>query len=252
MHFLRLRLDNRNFESHNKKRAFWAKHKNDEERSETMKPEKRIAATTEKKAQPWKELIRQYKNGDKNSICVLNEAFEPLLNKEASRMMKTGRFQEFDEAKSQTVLFYLEFIDAFSKWDLPDAKIPGLLKKYLHDSLVDFLRVESRHCPPCYTVDFAAEVEANSPFSKLFPVAEMDLEEALERQFRNKALREAMQQLTKKEIFIVKKIVLENKPPSSVAQEFHCSTRYVRRLRQHALEKMRLYLETHYPSLRFF
>lgn len=196
------------------------------------------------------ELIRRFQNGDTGAALTLTNAFEPLLEHEAGQFVKQKLFREKDDAKSQAVLFFLEFISAFRNYEADNGKIAGLIKKYLHDSRIDFGRAAARHCPDCHTVDFEKELEENSPFSRYFPCCEMQADRRLERTFLKKVLSESMQFLTRKERTVVEKIVIENKPPSSVARELRCSTRYLRRLKHRALAKIRLYLETHYPFLR--
>ena len=195
------------------------------------------------------EQIRRFQNGDTEAALSLLERFKPLLNREADHFVKQKLFPEREDAKGQAVLIFFEFISAFRDFGEDNGNIAGLAKKYLHDSRLDLARAAARHCPDCYTVDFEKELEDNTPFSQYFPCCEMRADRRLDREFLKSALRESMQVLTRKEKTVVKKIIIENKPPSSVAAELHCSTRYIRRLKQRSLAKMRLYLETHYPCL---
>ncbi|MBR4909224.1 MAG: sigma-70 family RNA polymerase sigma factor [Acidaminococcaceae bacterium] len=196
------------------------------------------------------QLICQYQNGDRNAALELANIFDPLLEHETMIFLKQELFREKEDAKSQAVLLFMEFIANFHDFEAANGKIAGLAKKYLHDSRIDLVKSAARHCPDCYTVDFEKELEENSPFSQYFPRCEIQADRELDRKFLKKVLLESMQFLTRKEGTVVKKIILENKPPSSVAQELHCSTRYIRRLKHSALAKMRLYLETHYPALK--
>lgn len=196
------------------------------------------------------DRIRQYQGGDWEIGESLLKDFEPLLEREAHHFAEQKLFPETEDAKSQATLFFLEFIATFHNFEADNRKIAGLIKKYLHDSRIDMVKSADRHCPDCYTVDFEKELEENSPFSQRFPSYEMPADRKLDRAFLKTALLESMQILTRKEGTVVKKIIIENKPPSSVAEELHCSTRYIRKVKHGALRKMRLYLETHYPCLK--
>lgn len=195
------------------------------------------------------ELIRQFREGDTDAALTLVRMFDPLLEHEASRFVGQKLFSEREDAKSQAILIFFEFISAFRDVGADNGKIAGLAKKYLHDSRLDLARSAARHCPDCYAVDFEKELEDNSPFSQYFPSCEMQADRRLDMIFLKSALLESMQILTLKEKLVVKKIIIENKPPSSVAAELHCSTRYIRRLKQRSLARMRQYLEAHYPCL---
>ncbi|MBQ9571997.1 MAG: sigma-70 family RNA polymerase sigma factor [Acidaminococcaceae bacterium] len=198
----------------------------------------------------WGELICRSQNGDCEATLNLLRHFEALLDHEARCMVRQGIFTEFQDAKSETVLLFLEFIARFRQLVKNDATIPGLFKRYLHNERIELAEKAQRHCPDGYSVDFEKELAENSPFSQLFPRYEMQEDESLYRKFRSLALREALKTLNEREIFIVKKHYLENKPPSQIAKELHCSTRYVRKIKQTALEKLRRYLEDRYPSFR--
>ena len=178
------------------------------------------------------------------------ENFDPLLERAARFFVEKNYCREKEDAKSQAVLLFFEFISSFSDFEADDSKIAGLIKKYLHDSGIDLVRTATRHSPDSYTVDFEKELEENSPFSQCFPCYEMQADRKLDREFLKTALLESMLTLTRKEETVVKKIFIENKPPSSVAADLHCSTRYLRKVKHSALAKMRLYLETHYPALK--
>lgn len=199
---------------------------------------------------PWGELIRQSQNGDCKATLTLLRHFETLLDHEAQCLVHQGLFTEFQDAKSEIVLLFLELISSFRGPVKSDTTIPGLFKKYLHNERMELAKKAKRHCPDSYAVDFEKEMAENSPFSQLFPRYVIQEDENLNRDFQRRALREALKTLTEREIFIVKKHYLENKPPSQIARELRCSTRYVRKVRQTALEKLRRYLETHYPSFR--
>lgn len=199
---------------------------------------------------PWGELILRSQNGDCKATLVLLRHFEALLDHEAQCLVRQGLFTEFQDAKSEAVLLLLDFIAHFRGPVKNDATIPGLFKRYLHNERMELAAKAQRHCPDSYTVDFEKELAENSPFSRLFPRYEVAEEEGLYLEFQRRALREALGTLTEKEIYIVKKHYLENKPPSQIARELHCSTRYVRKVRQTALKKLRRYLETCYPSFR--
>ena len=201
-------------------------------------------------ATPLGEWIRRSQNGDLDATLTLLRQFEPLLEQEAHRLMRQGLCQEYQDAKSEIVLLFLEFIDIFPKKITDDARIPGLIKTYLHNERMDMAEKAKRHNPESFAVDFEKEMEEDSPFSRFFPRYEIREDEQLYRAFQKRALREAISKLKEKEIYIVKKYYLENKPPSLIAEELHCSTRYVRKVRQTALEKIRRYLETHYTSFR--
>ena len=194
--------------------------------------------------------IRKAQEGDTKATIGLTCKFDPLLEREAVRMTEQSLYSEKEDAKSEAVKNFLEFIYAFDDFDADDNRIAGLIKKYLHDIRINQTKAAEKHCPDCYYVDFERELEENSPFSKSFPCCEMQADERLERAFRRTALLEAMQILTRKEETIVKKYFIENKPPSLIAKELHCSTRYLRKAKQRALVKMRFYLEQHYPGLR--
>ena len=196
------------------------------------------------------ELICRYQNGDTKAGQGMLKNFDPLLERVARFFVEKKYCREIEDAKSQAVLIFLEFISSFRDFEADDRKIAGLIKKYLHDSGIDLVRNSARHCPDCYTVDFERELEENSPFAQCFPCYEMQADRELDRKFLKKVLLESMQFLTRKEGTVVKKIIIENKPPSSVAEELHCSTRYIRKLKHSALTKMHLYLETHYPALQ--
>ena len=195
------------------------------------------------------ERIRQSQNGDTKATLEIIRMLNPLLEREAARMTEQNLFSEKEDAKSEAVTTLLEFIGFFSDFDADNSRIAGLIKKYLHDTRINRVKAAERHCPECYYVDFEKELEENSAFAKSFPCCEMQAEHYLEQKFTKLALLESMQILSAKEETVLKKIIIENKPPSSVAKELRCSTRYLRKIRQHALSKMRLYLETHYPSL---
>lgn len=193
--------------------------------------------------------ISQFQNGDTEAALSLLERFEPLLEREAGHFVRQKLFPEKEDAKGQAILIFFEFISAFRDFGADNGKIAGLAKKYLHDCRLDLARAAARHCPDCYAVDFEKELEDNSPFSHYFPCCEMQADRRLDRKFLTSSLLESMQILTRKEKTVVKKIIIENKPPSSVAAELHCSARYIRRLKQRSLAKMRRYLEAHYPCL---
>ena len=199
---------------------------------------------------PWGEWIRRSQNGDLDATLTLLRQFEPLLEQEAHRLMRQGLCPEYQDAKSEIVLLFLELINIFPKTVTDDARIPGLIKTYLHNERMDMAEKAKRHNPESFAVDFEQEMEENSPFSRFFPRCEILEDEELYRAFQKRALRKAISKLKEKEIYIVKKYFLENKPPTLIAEELHCSTRYVRKVRQKALEKIRRYLETHYPEFR--
>ena len=196
------------------------------------------------------ERICRYQGGDMKAGLGILKDFDPLLERVARFFVEKKYCREIEDAKSQAVLIFFEFISSFRDFEADERKIAGLIKKYLHDSGVDLVKVAARHSPDSYTVDFEKELEENSPFSQCFPIYEMQADRQLDRNFLKKVLLESMKFLTLKEGAVVKKIIIENKPPSSVAEELHCSARYVRKLKQSALAKMRLYLETHYPALK--
>lgn len=201
-------------------------------------------------ATPLGELIRRARKKDLDAMLTLLRQFEPLLEQEARRLMRQGLFPEYQDAKSQSVLLFLELIDTFPETVTDDARIPGLIKTYLHNERMDMAEKSKRHDPESHAVDFEKEMEEDSPFSRFFPRYEIREDEMLYRAFQKRALREAISKLKEKEIYVVKKYYLENKPPSLIAKELQCSTRYIRKVRQTALEKIRLYLETNYPSFR--
>ena len=196
------------------------------------------------------EQIRRSQNGDTDAAMALINAFDPLLEREAKRLTEQNLFPEKSDAKHEAITNFLDLIGSFRMFDADDNQIAGFVKKYLHDIRINLLKSNSRHCPDCHYVDFEKELEEDSPYSRFFPRCELQAEEKLEREFRIRALQKSMQILTRKEEAAVKKIILENKPPSSVAKELHCSTRYLRRLKQRSLAKMRVWLETNYPTLR--
>ena len=194
--------------------------------------------------------IRKAQEGDTKATLGLTCKFDPLLEREAVRMVEQKLYAEKEDAKSEAVTNFLEFIYAYEDFDADDNRIAGLIKKYLHDIRVNQVKAAEKHCPDSYCVDFEKELEENTPFSKSFPCCEIQADDKLERAFRKTALLEAMQILTRKEETIVKKYFIENKPPSLIAKELHCSTRYLRKAKLRALIKMSLYLENHYPGLQ--
>ena len=236
--------------------------KNSAEQNQALQTERKLQTTTqspakhkadcrkdsEKTGQLAKE-IRKAQNGDTEATMGLARKFEPLLERESIRMVQQNLYSEKEEAKSETVKNFLEFIYAFDGLDADDNRIAGLIKKYLHDIRFNQVKAMERHCPGCFLVDFEKELEENSPFSQFFPCCELQADREMDRKFLLSALQESMQILTGKEITVVKKIIIENKPPSLIAQELHCSTRYLRKVRLRALSKMRIYLEDHYPGL---
>ena len=237
--------------------------KNSAEQNQALQTERKLQTTTQSPARQGagcrKESekpgqlaveIRKAQNGETKATMALARKFEPLLEREAIRMVQQNLYPEKDEAKSEAVKNFLEFIHAFHDFDADDNYIAGRLKKYLHGSRLNQIKAMERHCPNCYLVDFEKELEENSPFSQAFPCYEIQADDNLEKAFRKTALLEAMQILTKKEETVVKKYFLENKPPSLIAKELHCSTRYLRKVKLRALLKMRIYLEKHYPGLR--
>ncbi len=236
--------------------------KNSAEQNRALQTERKLQTTTQsparheadcrkgsEKAGQLAEAIRKAQNGDTEATMALARKFEPLLEREANCMVQQKLYPEKEEAKSETVKNFLEFIYAFHDFNADDNYIAGRLKKYLHSSRLNQIKAMERHCPNCYLVDFEKELEENSPFSQAFPCYEIQADGNLEKAFRKTALLEAMQILTRKEKTIVKKYFLENKPPSLIAKELHCSTRYLRKVKLRALLKMRIYLEKHYPGL---
>jgi RNA polymerase sigma factor (sigma-70 family) len=228
-----------------------ALHAEKELQTTTQPPVKKDAGCRkEPKTKVLAAEIRKAQDGDTKATMRLTCKFAPLLEREAARMTEQSLYSEKEDAKSEAVLNFLEFIYSFDDFDADDNRIAGLIKKYLHDIRINQAKAAEKHCPDCYCVDFERELEENSPFSKSFPCCEMQADDKLERAFRRTALLEAMQILTRKEETIVKKYFIENKPPSLIAKELHCSTRYLRKAKQRALVKMRFYLEQHYPGLR--
>ena len=197
-----------------------------------------------------KKLIRLYQNGDTQATLVLTDFFRPLLEKEAARLMGQTYIQSHEDAKSQAILHFLEFLETFRSWDMDSKKVPGLAKKYLHDLRLDAADRAKRHCPDCYTVNFEKELVENTPFSQQFPCYEMETDDQLDARFRSRVLTESMNILTPKERYVIQNLFTENKSPSRIAGEMQCSTRYLRRLKLNALNRMRQYLETHYPLLK--
>lgn len=195
------------------------------------------------------ELIRNSQNRDPEATLTLIHLFSPLLEREARLMTEQALSPEKEDAKSDVVTAFLDFIEIFHDFGADDSRVSGLIKKYLHDSRIDKLKAARRHCPDSCQIDFEKEIEENSPFAQYFPRYEMQADDRLEREFVKRAMCEAFQVLSRKEKFVLKKYFIENKPPSSVARELHCSTRYLRKIRQSALSRLRLYLEAHYPSL---
>lgn len=196
------------------------------------------------------EQIRRSQNGDTDATMALVRTFKPLLEREAKRLAAQNVIPEISDAKSEAVMNFLDLLGAFRMFEASDRQVAGLVKKYLHDVRINLLISNRRHCPESLCVDFGREEEEDSPYSRFFPRCEPQAEKNLEREFLARALLESMQILSRKEEAVVKKIILENKPPSSVAKELRCSTRYLRRLKQRSLAKMRAWLETHYPTLR--
>ena len=236
--------------------------KNSAEQKQMMQTERKLQTTTQPpikkdddcRKESQKRLlateIRKAQDGNTEATMGLTRKFDPLLEHEALRIMEQKLYSEKEDAKSEAVINFLTFIYEFDDFDADDSRIAGLIKKYLHDIRINQVKAAERHCPACYYVDFEKELEENSPFSHAFPCCEMPVEEKLEKEFRKTALLEAMQILTRKEETIVKKYFIENKPPSLIAKDLHCSTRYLRKAKQNALAKMRIYLETQYPGLR--
>ena len=236
--------------------------KNSAEQNQALQTERKLQTTTQsparhgagcrKESEKPGQLageIRKAQNGETEAIMVLARKFEPLLEREAIRMVQQKLYSEQEEAKSEAVKNFLEFIYAFNDFDADDNRIAGRIKRYLHDNRINQIKAMERHCPNCYLVDFEKEPEENSPFSQALPCCEIQADDKLEKAFRRTALLEAMQILTRKEETVVKKCFLENKPPSLIAKELHCSTRYLRKVKLRALLKMRIYLENHYPGL---
>lgn len=236
--------------------------KNSAEQNQALQSERKLQTTTQspakheadcrKESEKTAQLageIREAQNGDTEATMGLARKFEPLLEREAIRMVQQKLYSEKEEAKSEAVKIFLEFIYAFHDFDADDNRIAGRLKKYMHSCRLNQIKAMERHCPNCYLVDFEKELEENSPFSQALPCCEIQADDKLEKAFRRTALLEAMQILTRKEETVIKKYFLENKPPSLIAKELHCSTRYLRKVKLRALFKMRIYLEKHYPGL---
>ena len=217
----------------------------------TQKPDGNCSMDSPGTTEPdLKKLIRLYQNGDTQATLILTDLFRPLVEKETFRLLGQPSIQSREEAQNQAILHFLEFLDTFRSWNLDNKKVPGLAKKYLHDLRINNAYREQRHSPDCYTVDFEKELLENTPFSHQFPRYEMETDDQLDARFRSFALMKSIEILTPKEKYVIQNLFTENKSPSLVAGELHCSTRYLRRLKLTALGKMRQYLETYYPSLK--
>ena len=146
------------------------------------------------------------------------------------------------------ILLFLEFIRSFHKKEISDKKIPGLFKKYLHDKRLDLQASRKRHCPDSYAVDYEAEIARNSTFSQQFPQElPHTLEKLVEREIRQDLL-QAMHRLKPEEQQVLRGLFLKKMTQAQLAEEMHYSTRYIRKIKEHALQKLRYALAGKYPE----
>lgn len=196
----------------------------------------------------WKEIILRSQKGEKDATVTLLTQFRSLLLYEARQHVNQCLYMEQEDALSTMVLLFLEFIRAFNKKEVTNKKIPGLFKKYLHDKRLDLQASHKRHCPDCYAVDYEAEIARNSTFSQQFPQElPHTLEELADREIRQD-LFQAMHRLKQEEQQVLRALFLKRMTQAQAAQEMHYSTRYIRKIKETALKKLRCALAYKYPE----
>lgn len=196
----------------------------------------------------WASLIRRAQKGDSQATLKLIRSFASLLRYEARLHTRQCLNAETEDALSTMTLLFLEFIDLFDKFDIPDEKIPGLFKKHLHDKRLDLQLRERRHCPDCYCVDYAGEMEANTEFSRQFPKELPHTLEDMARRQEIEDLRKAMLRLKPAERQVLDALFLKRQTQEVTARQLHCSPRYVRKLKERGLARLRLLLKHRYPE----
>ena len=178
----------------------------------------------------WQEIILRSQSGDTDATLKLLTQFRSLLIYEARQYVNQSLQIEPEDALSTMILLFLEFIRSFHKKEISDKKIPGLFKKYLHDKRLDLQASRKRHCPDSYAVDYEAEIARNSTFSQQFP---QELPHTLEKPEEQQVLRG---------------LFFKKMTQAQLAEEMHYSTRYIRKIKEHALQKLRYALAGKYPE----
>lgn len=196
----------------------------------------------------WQEIILRSQSGDTDATLKLLTQFRSLLLYEARQYVNQSLQIEPEDALSTTILLFLEFIRSFHKKEISDKKIPGLFKKYLHDKRLDLQASRKRHCPDSYAVDYEAEIARNSTFSQQFPQElPHTLEKLVEREIRQDLL-QAMHRLKPEEQQVLRGLFFKKMTQAQLAEEMNYSTRYIRKIKEHALQKLRYALAGKYPE----
>lgn len=196
----------------------------------------------------WQEIILRSQSGDTDATLKLLTQFRSLLLYEARQYVNQSLQIEPEDALSTMILLFLEFIRSFHKKEISDKKIPGLFKKYLHDKRLDLQASRKRHCPDSYAVDYEAEIMQNSDFAKQFPCEKPRMIEDLADREIQQDLFRALHRLKPEEKQVLRGLFFKKMTQTQLAEEMHYSTRYIRKIKERALQKLRCALAGKYPE----
>ena len=97
-------------------------------------------------------------------------------------------------------------------------------------------------------MDYEAEIARNSTFSQQFPQElPHTLEKLVEREIRQDLL-QAMHRLKPEEQQVLRGLFFKKMTQAQLAEEMNYSTRYIRKIKEHALQKLRYALAGKYPE----
>ena len=206
-----------------------------------------MSETTEVKKEncfPWNRWIKMAQSGSTAAVLMFCQSMEPIVA-DFCRNRTFLKLFAADETRSIASLAALEFMMEF-RGQTPDREIPYLLRRVIRCRLYDEarrLQRRRRYEMPetgCLASD-DGDADRGTFFQPAAPEDETPETKLLLTEHKSR-LQELLKTLKPKEQELIRAMYGENKTSAEIAKEWGCSSRYVRLVRQNALDKLKTLL----------
>lgn len=204
----------------------------------------KTGSAKEKDCFPWNKRLCLAQQGDTESVLLCCRQAEPMVD-DFCKNRTFLRLLSADESRSIACLAALEFIMEY-KGGTPDREIPWLLRRVIRCRLYDEtrrLQTRLRYELPENACLLTEETDGDErpAFQPAGPEDETP-EALLLKADRRRQISKVLKSLKPKEQDLIRAMFIENKSTAAIAQEWHCSNRYVLMVKRDALNRLKILL----------
>lgn len=199
------------------------------------------AEPNEESVFPYNRCVSRAQQGDTGSVLLYCQAIEAMMDDFCKNRTFRGLFSK-DEIRSIACLAALEFMMEYNG-HLPDREVPYLLRRIIRCRLYDEARrLQTRlryELTENGTLPAEEKEEDDNPFSQLAGPEDETPEALLLMADRKQQIQEYLKSLKPKQQELIRAMYCENKSTAEIAQEWHCSSRYVLMVKRDALKRLK-------------